>query len=393
MYVKESGGKRGFPEKIIELDDECRTARYRKRPELPSKMSRRCALLLCASAATALDWHSYSLPIRGQLVLTDVHAVVGPDASLTVYAAGEAGVLLKLRDPAPRSGAFPPFAVCLNAGAPLYFYGVYSFDANHTLLSGFYDGGGRSYGVLQETLDGGATWTNDTVIDRSQWGGGSIQFADALHGLMPSTSGSVMWRTSTGGRTAAAWEEVTPQAGQWHSGDFVLSASGVAAVAGSCHCNSTTFGASWVCGSAEDASGMDGGLACAGAPGQPGTPCLTGGGEISAPLAGWVHTSADGGRSWGSARALTAAWPIRTVLAQPGGLMLAAGGDYFSSAGGAYLSRDGGRTWAVDLELGQEVKACRAVRLPALRVTRIFCVSAGSAGGSIVSADVPLAVL
>jgi len=351
------------------------------------------SLLLWCAAAQALDWHRYALPIQGQLVLTDVHALVGADGALTVYAAGEAGVLLKLADPAPRSGAFPPFAVALHAGYPLYYYGVYSFDANHTLLTGFYDGSGGSFGLLQETLDGGTTWSNDTVLDRAQWGGGPIQFADAQHGLMPSTAGSVMWRTSTGGRTAAAWEEVTPQAGQWHSGDFALGAGGAAAIAGSCHCNSTDYGATWQCGSAEDASGMDGGLACAGPPGAPGTPCLTGGGQISAPRSGWVHTSRDGGRTWGSARALSAAWPIRTVLALGGGVMLAAGGDYFSGVGGVHLSQDGGASWGVDLQLGQEVKACRAARLPALRVARVFCVSAGSAGGSIVSADVPLAVL
>jgi hypothetical protein len=350
------------------------------------------ALLLGAAALPAappLSWHHYALPISGQLVLTDFHATLAQDGSLVAYAAGEAGVLLKLVDPAPHPTTFPPFSLALSAGFPLYFYGVYSFDANTTLLSGFYDGGGQAYGILQETLDGGATWTNDTVLDKAQWGGGPIQFADALHGLMPSTSGSVMWRTSTGGRTAGAWEEVTPQAGQWHSGDFVLAPDGTSAIAGSCHCNSSDWGAHWACGSAEDASGMDGGLACAGAPGRPGTPCLTGGGEISAPLAGWVHTSADGGRSWGSARALSAAWPIRTVLALPRGVMLAAGGDYFSSVGGIYASVDGGRSWALSLDLGQEVKACRATPLPALRATRVFCVSAGSAGGSVVSADLP----
>jgi hypothetical protein len=348
-------------------------------------------LFLWASTALGLSWHSYTLPISGELVLTDVHGVLGADGSLVVYASGEGGVLLKLHDPHPRAGVYPPFVTSLRVGFPLYFYGVYSFDLNHTLLSGFYDGSGQAYGILQETLDGGASWSNDTVIDKSQWGGGPIQFADPLHGLMPSTSGSVMWRTSTGGRTASAWEEVTPQAGQWHSGDFVFSPDGTAAIAGSCHCNSTDYGAQWACGSAEDASGMDGGLACAGAPGAPGTPCLTGGGEISPALLGWVHTSSDGGRTWGAARALSAAWPIRTVLAQPGGLMLAAGGNFFSSVGGVYVSLDGGSTWALDLALGQEVKACRATPLPALHVTRIFCVSAGSAAGSIVSADVPYA--
>ena len=337
----------------------------------------------------ALTWHHHALPISGELVLTDVHGVMGADGTLVAYAAGEAGVLLKQVDRAPNSTAFPPWSVCLDLSFPHYFYGVYSFDVNHTLLTGFVDGAGQSYGILQETLDGGATWTKDAIIDRAQWGGGPIEFADAQNGLMPSTSGSVMWRTTTGGRTADAWHEVTPEAGQWHSGDFVYGANGIAAIAGSSHCNSTDYGASWACSSSEDGSGMDGGLACAGVPGTPGVACLTGGGEISAPLAGWVHTSRDGGRSWGAARALSAAWPIRSVVALEGGLMLAAGGDFFSNAGGIYVSRDGGVSWAMDVVLGQEVKACRGVRMPLLQATRIFCVSAGAAGGSILSTDVP----
>jgi len=70
--------------------------------------------------------------------------------------------------------------------------------------------------------------------------------------------------------------------------------------------------------------------------------------------------------------------------------MIAAGGNFFSQVGGVYSSVDGGQTWRLDIDLGQEVKACRSLALPAINATRVFCVSAGQGGGSIVSADVPM---
>lgn len=349
------------------------------------------ALLAGLSASHALSWQRHTIPLRGELVLTDVHAITQPSGAIVAYAAGEAGVLLKLVDAVPSANAtVTPWTVSLNAGFPLYFYGVYSFDANNTILTGFVDGSGGAYGILQSTSDGGTTWSTDAVMDKTEWAGGPIEFADAANGLMPSTAGSVMWRTTSGGRSAAAWAEVTPSAGNWHSGNFAFDADGRAAIAGSTHCNSTDFGSSWQCGVAEDAAGMDGGLACDGAPGEPTTRCVTGGGEISPAVSGWVHLSEDGGRSYGP-RVLTSAWPIRSLVAVKGTrVVVAAGGDFFSAVGGVYVSVDGGASFSPDLELGEEVKACRALPLPALRAVRVFCVSAGQAGGSIVSADVPL---
>ena len=178
-------------------------------------------LVLFILPVFSLEWIHHKLPLSGELVLTDIHAVISSQSVITAYATGEAGVLLKLRDPDPSSPP-PPWSIALDTSFPLYWYGVYSFDENHTLLSGFLDGSGKAYGIVQETFDGGETWTNDTIIDKSQWGGGPIQFADELHGLMPSTSGSVMWRTTNGGHLAKDWEEVTPSEGNWHSGDFIF---------------------------------------------------------------------------------------------------------------------------------------------------------------------------
>ena len=69
-------------------------------------------------------------------------------------------------------------------------------------------------------------------------------------------------------------------------------------------------------------------------------------------------------------------------------LLIAAGGNFFSGVGGIYASEDLGATWVLTLDLGEEVKACRALALPGGAGTRVYCVSAGPRGGSIVSADV-----
>ena len=135
---------------------------------------------------------------------------------------------------------------------------------------------------------------------------------------------------------------------------------------------------------------MDSAISCAG------EHCLIGGGEISPDVLGWVHLSADGGATFAAPRALQAAFPVRStqVVATSGGaapvVMIAAGGNFFSAQGGIYSSSDLGATWTLDIDLGEEVKGCRALALPSLKVTRVFCVSAGQKGGSIVSADVPM---
>lgn len=346
-------------------------------------------LLLCyASAiAAALSWQRHSLPLSGELVLTDVHSVLS-GSSVQTYATGEAGVLLKQVNPISAAANATPWTISLDTSFPFYWYGVYTWpDApNETLISGFYDGDSKAYGIIQFTEDGGATWSNDTVIDAHAWGGGPIEFA-GNDGIMPSTSGSAMWRTSTGGKRASDWTEVVPDSQNWHAGDFVFDGDGYVAIAGSSFCNSTDFGGSWECSSSEDASGMDGGIACSGAAPGEGL-CLTGGGEIEPAVLGWVHVSHDGGNTWGP-RSLNSAFPIRSVLAvnaSSGLTLFAAGGNFFSGVGGVYASFDAGKTWDLSLDLGEEVKACRPVKVMDA-LTRVFCVSAGPNQGSVVSVD------
>jgi len=345
---------------------------------------------VAGAAAAPLVWTRHAQPLSGELVLTDVHAALVGDRVVGLVT-GEAGVVLKLDAPAAAAGG--NWSVLLDTSFPTYWYGAYVFDASTYLVSGFIDGSGEAYGVVAFSDDGGASWGNDTAIDPCgkadcAWGGGPIEFANATEGYMPSTSGQSAWRTRAGGRNASEWAEIVPSPGNWHAGNYVYDGSGFIAITGSSDCNSTDFGDTWACRPPVDASGLDSALACAGAA------CLVGGGEISPAVAGWVHTSADGGRTFAPARALAAAWPVRSVAAVPsadaaGARLVAAGGNFFSGVGGIYSSGDGGASWTLDVDLGEEVKACRALPLPALGATRVYCVSAGAHGGSIVSADVP----
>ena len=202
---------------------------------------------------------------------------------------------------------------------------------------------------------------------------------------MPSTSGASAWRTQTGGYKSSDWTEIYPSPGNWHSGDYVYDKRGRIVVVGSSYCTSLDFAQTWQCKGAVDSSGIDTGIACAN------DHCLIGGGEISPSVSGWVHISSDGGSTWSGVRAVTTPYPVRSVLAISLGnvsapLLIAAGGNFFSGVGGIYSSSDGGTTWTADLDVGQEFKACRSLALP--QRIRVYCVSAGSAGGSIYSTDV-----
>lgn len=344
----------------------------------------------CASAAVA--WNKHAQPLAGELVLTDVHAVYDTASDhVTALATGEAGVLLKLSAPAASAGGgagAAAWTTLLDTSFPTYWYGCFLFSATNYLLSGFIDGDGAAFGVLTTSVDGGQSWANDSVIDPHAWGGGPIEFASQSEGFMPSTAGGVAWRTSSGGRAFKDWHEIVPDSQNWHAGNYVYDGSGRIVLAGSSDCNSSDFGETWRCVAPVDISGIDSGIACSG------LLCVVGGGEISPAVQGWTHVSKDGGQTWTSARALTAPFPIRTVLAvptagQPLPTLVAAGGNFFSGVGGAFSSADGGATWTQDLSIGEEVKACRALALPA--ATRVYCVSAGSAAGGIFSADFPAA--
>jgi photosystem II stability/assembly factor-like uncharacterized protein len=69
----------------------------------------------------------------------------------------------------------------------------------------------------------------------------------------------------------------------------------------------------------------------------------SGGGEISPKVGGWVHRTADGGKTW-SGRTLDDPWPIREIRLVTPNIGGAAGGNIYSKVGGMYFSRNGGKT-------------------------------------------------
>ena len=257
-----------------------------------------------------LTWTRNTIPLTGELVLTDVHAVLDAATNRVVaLVTGEAGVVLKLNT-SVSSAPGGTWTTLLDTSFPTYWYGAFVFNASAYLLSGFVDGSDKSCGIISFSYNAGATWTNDSVIDSSNWGGRPIEFANSTEGYMPSTSGASAWRTQTGGRSVASWTELIPSSGNWHAGNYVYNSSGFLAIAGSSDCNSSDYGQTWACGAPVDVSGMDAAKACTG------QLCIVGGGEISPADAGWTHVSADGGLSW-SSRSLNAPFPIRSVLAVP----------------------------------------------------------------------------
>jgi len=171
-------------------------------------------LLAPAAGATPppLTWTRHSLPLSGELVLTDVHAIA-EGGRVVALATGEGGVVLKLDAPAAQAKGV--WTTLLDTSFPTYWYGCYVFSPSSLLVSGFIDGDGAAYGVVAFSDDGGASWGNDTKIDPCggavcAWGGGPIEFANATEGYMPSTSGQSAWRTQQGGRNASEWVEIVP---------------------------------------------------------------------------------------------------------------------------------------------------------------------------------------
>ena len=280
----------------------------------------------------------------------------------TLFAVGEGGVVL-------RGAVGAGLAAVLDLGYPYYFYGVAvvvaSAARSRVVVTGFADGGALSQGVALASLDPrGDAWGAPANVSGGTWLGGPIASVPLGGGaarlVVASATEAPVWTADVPAAApdpvAARWERVAAGAG-WHAGPLVADAASVV-VAGFELCASRDAAASFACGTAVDADG-DGGVA---RDARNASRMLVGGGEIAPAARGWVHASADGGRSWGSARALDAPYPIRFVAflgaACGRDVAIAAGGDYFAGLGGVYASTDGGRSWALELDTGREMASC-----------------------------------
>lgn len=235
----------------------------------------------------------------------------------------------------------------MNLGFPYYWYGVHAFSPQTALVVGFQNQSGA--GVARWTDNGGATWTNDVVIDPANWLLG-LEFADAQHGIAYGNLGYV-YVTQNGGRNATDWTKVTTDpAHGWLAGNFTLRTDGNAFITGISFCHSTDGGYTWFVQHSADPV-FDGGCSF---------PDLlhgwTGGGQISNPVSGWVHRTTDGGASW-SGRLMQPTYPIRIVQFFDADFGFAAGGNIYSSAGGIWSTTDSGTTWNLDINTGAEMSA------------------------------------
>jgi len=275
-----------------------------------------------------------------------IHDISFPTAKIG-YAAAEAGQVWKTTD----GGAH--WTEVLNLSFPWYWYGVHAFNTKDVIISGFYDSS-TFEGIIRWSHDGGATWTNDIVLTST----GSVQrarFANHNDGLiMDLVDGATNTAqyTTNGGATAADWTTVVSNPdGGWFGLEFSLLSNLHARASGVNYCDSTDAGAVWTCGPPVD-SVFDGPVFFANNKSG-----WVGGGEISPNVEGWVHRTADGGKTW-SGRTLDDPWPIREILFVAPKVGWAAGGNVYSGVGGIYFSHNGGQTWSVDVNTGAEMDAC-----------------------------------
>jgi hypothetical protein len=122
----------------------------------------------------------------------------------------------------------------------------------------------------------------------------------------------------------AAWSYVTINSDLgWFAGSVDAQASGNVYATGIHFANSTDFGANWNSGNSAD-SIFDNGVDFLDNNNLYG---WTGGGQISAPVSGWIRRTTDGGVSW-SARLNNFPYPIRAIKFFDEFFGLAAGGKF-----------------------------------------------------------------
>jgi photosystem II stability/assembly factor-like uncharacterized protein len=260
----------------------------------------------------------------------------------------------------------------LNLGFPRYWYGVHTFSPSRVFISGFQNQSGE--GIGRWSTDGGITWSADLVIDPNEWLTIN-QFANGQNGVATAIGGGLTYVTTNGGATAADWSTVIADPTQgWFAGNFTFLPSLRVYVTGISFCTSLSGGLSYMRRASIDPV-FDGGVSFP-------DPMhgWTGGGQISAPVQGWVHRTTDGGFTW-SGRILNPPYPIRSLLFLDDQLGFAVGGNYFQAIGGIWSTTDGGTSWNLDVNTGCEMKGIDWARVDSDSVA-VWCAGPppGSAG-------------
>jgi photosystem II stability/assembly factor-like uncharacterized protein len=301
-----------------------------------------------------------------------VHDVDFPTAKIG-YAAAELGQLWKTTD------GGKSWTKILNRGFPYYYYGVEALNRKTLVISGFNNQ--TSEGIISWSDDGGATWSADQVLSPNAWIGriripGTIEDALAMNGGGASgTDPNVAWYTTQ----PNVWHQVVPDPnGGWFGNQFTLLRDEHAYASGITYCESSDIGADWTCRPSIDEV-FDGPTAFLDQ-----THGWVGGGEISPEVAGWLHRTTDGGSTW-SGRVLETPWPVRQIQFLSPKVGWATGGNVFSGVGGIYFTSDGGKTWAQDIDTGDEVGACASHPTGSGNRTLVWCIGAAFNGSQFTS--------
>jgi photosystem II stability/assembly factor-like uncharacterized protein len=257
------------------------------------------------------------------------------------YACAELGIVYKTTN----SGT--TWTRIMNLGFPYYWYGVSAVSRARAIVSGFNNTEGT--GIYRWTNDGGSTWDSIVTLDTANWLS-RARFADSLRGIVSAGWVGGVWRTENGGRNPSDWTyvQIDPARG-WFEGNFCYRADGRAWLTGISFCSSTDNGATWSFQHSIDPT-FDGGVWFSDT-----LHGWTGGGQISSPVTGWVHRTADGGATW-TDRLIETPEPIRAVLFINETLGFAIGGNHFDGSGAIYSTTDGGDSWQQDVNTSSEMK-------------------------------------
>jgi hypothetical protein len=264
----------------------------------------------------------------------------------------------------------------LNLGFPYYWYGVSALSPDTVVISGFNNQGPISSGVVRWTFNGGDNWSQDIIL-RIPSGVGwldKVHFFNQNTGIVAASFSGGVHYTITGGKDSSAWSYIQiNQDLAWFAGNIDAQSSGNVYMTGIHLARSTNFGLNWTSGPSAD-NVFDGGVDFLDNNNLYG---WTGGGQISAPVSGWVHRTTDGGATW-STRLNVFPYPIRAVKFFDPMLGFAAGGNLYQEAGGIYSTTNGGLNWNLDVNTSAEMFSMDSKTISADSVD-IWCV--GSTGG------------
>lgn len=265
----------------------------------------------------------------------------------------------------------------MNLGFPYYWYGVHALSIDTIVIAGFNNSDSIRRGAMRWSFNGGSTWTPDVVLQRPTNGVGwldRVHFYNQNTGIVFNGLSGACYYTTTGGKTAGAWNfvQINTDLG-WFAGNYDFQPGGNIYAAGIHIGKSTDLGVSWVSGPTAD-NVFDGGIDFLD---QNNLFGWTGGGSISPSVAGWTHHTTDGGNNWG-VRQMTFAFPIRAVKFFDQNTGFAIGGNLYSEAGGIFSTSNGGVNWNQDISTAAEMFALDYKILSADSMD-VWCV--GSTGG------------